>query len=119
MPRAMPMGSGFSHRTPKPSANPAGPVSSSGNLRMVRVDRLFRAGLEPLQPGNNALWIIDYKTAHDEKLDPASMLPAFRTTFAPQLEMYAKVLRNLHSSDLQLRAGLYYPRMSLFDWWEI
>ncbi|MGC2615032.1 MAG: UvrD-helicase domain-containing protein, partial [Terracidiphilus sp.] len=91
----------------------------SGNLRMVRVDRLFRAGPEPLQSGNNALWIIDYKTAHDEKLDPASMLPAFRTTFAPQLEMYAKVLRNLHSSDLQLRAGLYYPRMSLFDWWEI
>ena len=45
--------------------------------------------------------------------------PAFRSAFAPQLQMYAAVLRNLHGSDLQLRAGLYYPRMSLFDWWEV
>jgi len=86
-----------------------------GDLRLVRVDRLFRAGLEPLQPGNNALWIVDYKTAHAENIH----LPALRATFAPQLRMYAAVLRNLHSPDLQLRAGLYYPRMSLFDWWEI
>jgi ATP-dependent helicase/nuclease subunit A len=91
----------------------------SGNLRLVRVDRLFRAGLEPLQPGNEALWIIDYKTSHIESIDPSSALPAFRANFAPQLQMYAAVLRNLHSPDQQLRAGLYYPRMSLFDWWEI
>lgn len=91
----------------------------SGNLRLVRVDRLFRAGLEPLQPGDNALWIIDYKTAHADDIEAASAIPAFRTSFAPQLQMYADVLRSLHGSDLQLRAGLYYPRMSLFDWWEI
>jgi ATP-dependent exoDNAse (exonuclease V) beta subunit len=90
-----------------------------GNLRTVRVDRLFRAGLEPLQPGNHALWIIDYKTSHAESIDASSALPIFRVIFAPQLQMYAAVLRNLHGSDLQLRAGLYYPRMSLFDWWEI
>jgi len=90
-----------------------------GNLRTVRVDRLFRAGLEPLQPGSQALWIIDYKTAHAENIDALSALPAFRTTFEPQLRMYAAVLRNLHGPNLQLRAGLYYPRMSLFDWWEI
>lgn len=91
----------------------------SGNLRLVRVDRLFRAGFEPLQPGNDALWIIDYKTAHAENIVASSALPAFRNTFAPQLHMYASVLRNLHGTELQLRAGLYYPRMSLFDWWEI
>ncbi|MGA9587682.1 MAG: UvrD-helicase domain-containing protein [Terracidiphilus sp.] len=91
----------------------------SGNLRLVRVDRLFRAGLEPRQSGNHALWIIDYKTAHTENIDPSSALPEFRATFEPQLQMYAAVLRNLHGPDLQLRAGLYYPRMSLFDWWEI
>ena len=90
-----------------------------GNLRLVRVDRLFRAGLEPMQPGNDALWIIDYKTSYAEGIDASSALPVFRATFAPQLEMYAAVLRNLHAPDLQLRAGLYYPRMSLFDWWEI
>jgi ATP-dependent helicase/nuclease subunit A len=91
----------------------------SGNLRLVRVDRLFRAGLEPLQPGNQALWIIDYKTAHAENIDASLALPDFRTTFAPQLQVYATVLRNLHGPNLQLRAGLYYPRMALFDWWEI
>ena len=91
----------------------------SGDLRLVRVDRLFRAGLEPLLPGDGALWIIDYKTAHTDKLDPNVALPGFRTAFAPQLNMYADVLRNVNGPDLQLRAGLYYPRMSLFDWWEI
>ena len=91
----------------------------SGSLRLVRVDRLFRAGLEPLLPGDGALWIIDYKTAHTDDLEPTLALPGFRAAFAPQLKIYADVLRNLHGSDLPLRAGLYYPRMSLFDWWEI
>lgn len=91
----------------------------SGTLRQVRIDRLFRAGLEPLQSGSDALWIIDYKTAHVEHPDPASVLPAFRLAFAPQLEVYAALLRNLHGPGSKLRAGLYYPRMSLFDWWEL
>jgi ATP-dependent exoDNAse (exonuclease V) beta subunit len=91
----------------------------AGNLRLVRVDRLFRAGLEPLLPGEGAQWIIDYKTAHADDLDPNLALPGFRAAFAPQLKMYADVLRNVHGPDLQLRAGLYYPRMSIFDWWEI
>ena len=90
-----------------------------GNLHQVRVDRLFRAGAGPLQPGDNTLWIIDYKTAQVEHLDPASVLPGFRFAFEPQLKMYAALLRNLHGRDVTLRAGLYYPRMLLFDWWEI
>ncbi len=90
-----------------------------GTLRLVRVDRLFRAGFEPLQPGDDALWIIDYKTAHAGNLDARSALPAFRATYGPQLQEYAGVLRNLHDPQVQLRAGLYFPRMSLFDWWEI
>ncbi|HEY2466412.1 MAG TPA: UvrD-helicase domain-containing protein [Terracidiphilus sp.] len=90
-----------------------------GDLRQIRVDRLFQAGPEPLQQGANALWIIDYKTAHVDRPDPAKVLPAFRLAFEPQLKMYAAVLRNLYGSDTQLRAGLYFPRMSLFDWWEI
>ncbi len=91
----------------------------SGNLRTVRVDRLFRAGLEPLSEGESAWWIIDYKTAHAENLDPAVALPELRARFAPQLEAYAAVLRNQHGAQAQLRAGLYYPRMSLFDWWQV
>ena len=91
----------------------------SGSLRLVRIDRLFRAGLEPLQHSGDALWIVDYKTAHVDHPDPATVLPAYRVAFEPQLRMYAAILRNLQGHDTRLRAGLYYPRMLLFDWWEL
>ena len=91
----------------------------NGDLRRIRVDRLFRARPEPLGMGDQALWIIDYKTAHVDRPDPEKILPAFRIAFEPQLKMYAALLRNLYGPDSPIRAGLYFPRMSLFDWWEI
>jgi ATP-dependent exoDNAse (exonuclease V) beta subunit len=91
----------------------------AGALRTVQVDRLFRAGLMPLSVGTEAWWIIDYKTAHANIPDPTAALPQLRATFAPQLQAYAQALRNLHGTDAPIRAGLYYPRMSLFDWWEV
>ena len=83
------------------------------------MDRVFRAGLTPLSEGEQAWWIVDYKTAHSDNLDPAAALPEFRKIFAPQLMAYAEVLRNLHGQDAVLRAGLYYPRMAQFDTWEL
>jgi hypothetical protein len=62
---------------------------------------------------------VDYKTAHAENADPAAILPELRKIFAPQLEAYAEVLRNLHGKDSLIRVGLYYPRMLLLDWWEL
>ena len=91
----------------------------AGSLRTVRVDRVFRAGLDPRSEGQQAWWIVDYKTAHADNLDPTVALPELRTLFAPQLEAYAQILRNLHGQDAVLRAGLYYPRMLLLDWWEM
>jgi len=91
----------------------------SGGLHQVRVDRVFRAGPAPLSAGNDTWWVIDFKTAHSESVDPASALPVFRAAFAPQLEMYSALLRNLHGRQAPLRAGLYYPRMSLLDWWTV
>jgi ATP-dependent exoDNAse (exonuclease V) beta subunit len=91
----------------------------AGSLHTVRVDRVFRAGLSPQSEGRQAWWIVDYKTAHADNLDPAAALPELRRLFAPQLEAYATVLRNLHGQDAVLRAGLYYPRMLLLDWWEL
>ncbi len=90
----------------------------SGTIRTVRVDRVFRAGLEPLTEGTDAWWIVDYKTAHADELDQAA-LPELRRIFAPQLEAYATILRQLHGAETPMCAALYYPRMSLFDWWEI
>ena len=42
-----------------------------------------------------------------------------REIFAPQVNAYAELLRKLHGADAPIRAGLYYPRMFLFDWWEL
>jgi ATP-dependent exoDNAse (exonuclease V) beta subunit len=91
----------------------------AGNLRTVQVDRLFRAGLQPLSSGTEAWWIVDYKTAHADGIDLKAALPELRRLFAPQLEAYAELLRKLHGADAPIRAALYYPRMLLFDWWEI
>jgi len=91
----------------------------AGSVRAVQVDRVFRAGRNPRSEGREAWWIVDYKTAHAGDLDPAAALPEMRRLFAPQLEAYANVLRNLHGQDAVLRAALYYPRMMLLDWWEL
>jgi hypothetical protein len=88
-------------------------------LRSVRVDRVFRAGIGPLSEGKDAWWIIDFKTAHPDNLYPLLALPALRSLFAPQLEAYAVILRQLHREKLPIRAGLYYPRISMFDWWAV
>jgi hypothetical protein len=94
-----------------------------GSLRTVQVDRVFRAGPAPRTAGDsadqNTWWIIDYKTAHEDNLDPAAALPELRRIFAPQIEAYARVLRNLRGEDTNLCGGLYYPRMSVLDWWEL
>jgi ATP-dependent exoDNAse (exonuclease V) beta subunit len=90
----------------------------NGNLRVVQADRVFRAGFVPDVEGDSAWWIVDYKTAHAEGLDPDHVLSGLREIFAPQLEAYARVLRGLHGTDAVIRAGLYYPRMKKFDWWE-
>jgi ATP-dependent exoDNAse (exonuclease V) beta subunit len=87
-----------------------------GAVTDVRVDRVFRAGPAPLSDGNEAWWIVDYKTAHTSSPEGLAQL---RPLFAPQLAAYAQVLRNLHGADAVIRAALYYPRMLLFDWWEL
>jgi hypothetical protein len=105
------------HATAASEAAWAGVVA--GQLHAVRVDRVFRAGPTPGAKGDDYWWIIDYKTTHASSLDPAQALPGLRKLFAPQLEAYAGLLRNLHGGDAPVFAGLYYPRFQLLDWWEI
>jgi ATP-dependent helicase/nuclease subunit A len=94
-----------------------------GRLRTVQVDRVFRAGPAPqttaASPNENTWWIIDYKTAHEDNLDPTAALPELRRHFAPQIEAYSVVLCNLRGAGIRLCGGLYYPRMALFDWWQL
>jgi ATP-dependent exoDNAse (exonuclease V) beta subunit len=88
---------------------------AAGGLRIVRPDRVFTAGATPSSEGGDCWWIVDYKTAHADGLEPAALRPLF----APQIEAYAQILRNLRGADVRLFAGLYYPRLSRLDWWEL
>jgi ATP-dependent exoDNAse (exonuclease V) beta subunit len=105
------------HRNAASEAGWAGVVA--GDVRAVRVDRVFQAGPTPGSEGDDCWWIIDYKTAHAENIDPAKALPMLHSLFAPQVEAYGEVLRKLHGTDARILAGLYYPRMALLDWWEL
>jgi len=88
---------------------------AAGGLRIVRPDRVFTAGATPSSEGGDCWWIVDYKTAHADGLEPAALRPLF----APQIEAYAQILPNLRGADVRLFAGLYYPRLSRLDWWEL
>jgi ATP-dependent helicase/nuclease subunit A len=88
---------------------------AEGAVKTVQADRVFLAGEEPLSERGDVWWIVDYKTA----LEDGIALTDLRRLFAPQLETYARVLRNLRSADVRICAGLYYPRMRKLDWWAI
>ena len=91
-----------------------------GGLQSVQADRVFRAGLTPGSGGDEAWWIVDYKThAEGAGFEAAGYLASLRKAYAAQLEMYAAVLRNLHGEDARIRAAIYYPSMLLLDWWEV
>ena len=91
----------------------------AGGLRSVRMDRIFQAGPAPCTEGEDCWWIVDYKTAHADNIDPAQALPEFRQLFAPQIETYSELLRRLHGAETRIIAGFYYPRMLLLDCWEL
>jgi ATP-dependent exoDNAse (exonuclease V) beta subunit len=90
-----------------------------GGLRFVRVDRVFKADATPGSEGDECWWIVDYKTAHGGEAEPAKAIPELHALFAPQLEAYGQILRNLHGLETRVIAGLFYPRMAALDWWEL
>jgi len=92
------------------------PEESEGRLRTLRADRIFRAGPAPLADGSDVFWIIDYKTSPGPS--GALFLQQERARYAPQLEAYARVLKALHGRQATLRSGLYYPALSVLDYWE-
>ena len=51
----------------------------------VRVDRVFHAGPEPRAPGEDSLWILDYKTAAHSGSSSKEFLDAQRVAYGPQL----------------------------------
>jgi ATP-dependent exoDNAse (exonuclease V) beta subunit len=88
----------------------------AGVARESRMDRIFRAGAEPLGEGD-CLWIVDYKTAERGPGGLDAFLAEERAKYARQLQGYAEILRQAHGEVTQIRLALYYPLVRRLDWW--
>ena len=82
----------------------------------VRLDRLFRAGREPLAVGDECLWIVDYKTTTHGLEGLEAFLLGERAKYAAQMEAYARVMRG-DARVGEIRVGLYYPMLPRLIWW--
>jgi ATP-dependent exoDNAse (exonuclease V) beta subunit len=79
----------------------------------VRLDRVFRAGREPMVEGDECLWIVDYKTATHGLEGVEAFLAGERAKYAGQMKAYARVMRG----EGEIRVGLYYPMLPRLIWW--
>ncbi len=108
---------------PAEQSAPAATRPASIRPVSIRIDRIFRAGPKPHAPGEDILWIIDYKTtAPHSSTSLENFLVRQRATYAPQLETYARILTQLpHPPDLpapkEVRLALYYPTLPHLFWW--
>jgi hypothetical protein len=85
-------------------------------IHTVKPDRVFQAGDEPGRDGTD-FWIVDFKTAIlEDSVDPARVAK-LRAVFAPQLDVYNLMLRQLRGVSIKVHVGLYYPRMKMLDSW--
>jgi ATP-dependent helicase/nuclease subunit A len=92
-------------------------LTSWGERRSsVRLDRVFRAGAEPLDAGSDCLWIIDYKTATHGREGVDEFLMEERTKYGAQMEAYARMMSDRVGPG-RLRVGLYYPMLARLVWW--
>ncbi len=100
--------------------------------RNFRPDRVFfapYAGTTGTAASSPVWWIIDYKTSHAagvnlaDEAERRAFLEAHREQHIGQLAAYAQVLRSLRGSglktaELEIHAGIYYPRIQQFDFWK-
>ncbi len=79
-----------------------------GTTRGVRLDRTFLAGQKPLSTGEDARWIVDYKTASGEK-DLDAFLDEQRSIYQETLLGYREALSGLRNDGKPVRLALYFP----------
>jgi ATP-dependent exoDNAse (exonuclease V) beta subunit len=90
-----------------------------GGISTVRADRVFNAGSTPHAPGDDFLWIIDYKTSAHGGTGLDTFLQRQREAYADQLETYARTLAPALGKDTrQVRVGLYFPAIPRLLWWD-
>jgi ATP-dependent exoDNAse (exonuclease V) beta subunit len=93
-------------------------LTSWGETRSsVRLDRVFLAGHEPLEAGDDCLWVIDYKTATHGHEGVEEFLAEERVKYGAQMDVYARMMQDRVETG-RLRVGLYYPMLPRLVWWE-
>jgi ATP-dependent exoDNAse (exonuclease V) beta subunit len=97
--------------------------ASEGRMLRQRPDRVFFGGESPGVPGNDYLWIVDYKTAAlTDSTDRDSFLTSSREQYRSQLEAYSELFRKLSGLDKAAahrvhRLAIYHPMLPWLDWW--
>ena len=83
----------------------------------VRLDRSFFAGQAPGAPGQDTLWIVDFKTGDRDKGDLHAFLQRERETYSGQLNAYAEVRLRALPLETPVMVALYYPLMDRLEAW--
>jgi ATP-dependent exoDNAse (exonuclease V) beta subunit len=89
----------------------------TADARMLRVDRTFVAGAEPLAAGDGFVWIVDFKTTEQGSRSEEEFVAGEKAKYRAQLEAYASVRRGMPGGDVPIRLGLYYPLGVGLVWW--
>ncbi len=82
---------------------------------VLRLDRIFLAGTEPLAAGVDCLWIIDFKTGDPGGRPAEQFFEAEKEQYRPQMETYARALQTAEQRPIRL--ALYYPLVPRLLWW--
>ena len=97
--------------------------TKEGRMLRQRPDRVFFAGASPGAPGNDYLWIVDYKTAAlTDNADRDTFLASSREQYRSQLEAYSELFGKLPELDeaaahREHRLAIYHPMLPWLDWW--